>query len=55
MKYLVVVANGEMVINRRITGVCHVNIEDGIYTLRDKDGIVLFSTPTDSLVYLELE
>lgn len=55
MKYLVVVANGEMVTNRRIAGVERVVIADGIYALYDRGGLLLFSSPVDSLVYLELE
>ncbi|MBN6206376.1 hypothetical protein JYK21_07915 [Ralstonia pickettii] len=55
MRYLAVVANGDIVTNRRIAEVERIVIEEGIYILYDKEGTILFSSPTDSLVYLELE
>ncbi|MCR1833065.1 hypothetical protein NSA56_01470 [Oceanobacillus caeni] len=55
MRYLAVVANGDYVTNRRISGVEHITIAEGVYVLYDKENKVLFSSPADSLVYLELE
>ncbi|WP_156520678.1 hypothetical protein [Oceanobacillus sp. Castelsardo] len=55
MKYLVVVANGDYVTNRRVSEVEYIVIDEGVYTLYDKENKVLFSSPADSLVYLELE
>lgn len=55
MKYLVVVANGDYVTNRRVSEVEHIVIDEGVYTLYDKENTILFSSPADSLVYLELE
>lgn len=54
MKYLAAVANGDEVTNVYITEVKKVIIEEGIYILYDVEGAVLFSSPSDSLVYLEL-
>lgn len=55
MIYSVAVANGETMLNRRVLGVASVKVNDGIYILFGKDGTVLFSSPVDSLVYLEAE
>lgn len=54
MIYLVVVANGEMVTERNISGVSNVVIENDVYILYDKDGVVVFSSPVDSTVSIEL-
>ncbi|BAQ11315.1 hypothetical protein OXB_2844 [Bacillus sp. OxB-1] len=54
MNYLIVVANGEMVTNRRILGVHTLTTYDErVYVFRDATGAVLFSAPFDSVVYIE--
>lgn len=54
MIYSVVVANGEMVTERQVGNVSKVVIENDVYILYDKDGVVVFSSPVDSTVSLEL-
>ena len=55
MAYLIVVACGDKVSNRRVTGVKDVEIVDGIYKLYDYSNTIIFSAPADSVVYMELD
>ena len=55
MVYLIVVACGEKVSNRRVAGVKDVEIIDGIYKLYDYSNTINFSAPADSVVYMELD
>lgn len=54
MIYSVVVANGEMVTERQIGSVSNIVIENDVYILYDKEGTILFSSPIDSTVSIEL-
>ena len=54
MNYYVRVANGELETTLSITEVDKVDLNNGVYTLLDKNEMVLFSSPTDSVVYLVL-
>lgn len=56
MNYLIVIANGEMVTKRRISGVHSlVTYDERVYVFLDVTGAVLFSAPFDSVVYIEQE
>jgi len=55
LNYIIVVANGDSIIKRRIIGVSVLNFVDGAYVFRDTTGSVLFSAPYDSVVYVEQE
>ena len=52
MRYSIVVANGESSYECKVSEVEQVIIEEGIYKLYGKKGVLLFSTPQDSLVYM---
>lgn len=55
MNYSVMVADGDWKSERKVTEVTDVKVEDGVYLLSDKNGAVLFSSPVESLVYLEVD
>lgn len=55
MTYSIVIANGEAVNKRRVAGVKEVTIIEGIYSLFDYTGTLVFSAPADSVIYLELD
>lgn len=56
MKYLIVVAVGELVTNRRVSGVHSLTTYDErIYVFKDATGTILFSVPFDSVVYIQQE
>lgn len=52
MEYLVVIGNGDDVTETHVGGVKKVVVKDGIYTLYGEGKTVLFSSPSDSLVYM---
>ncbi|MFC4661736.1 hypothetical protein [Oceanobacillus aidingensis] len=54
MKYLVTVANGEWMSERTVSEVDTVKVRDGVYIFFDKDATILFSSPIDSTVCVEL-
>ena len=46
-------ANSEKAVVKQIVDVCDVVIEDGIYLFRDTKQHILFSAPSDSLIYVQ--
>ena len=46
-------ANGEKSVVKQIVNVCDVVIEDNIYLFRDTEQHILFSAPSDSLIYTQ--
>lgn len=55
MIYTVVVANGTNERELKVSGVNNVVIENNVYILYDNSGVVLFSAPADTLMYLEMQ
>ncbi len=55
MIYLATVANGDREWSIEIPGVENVVVKDSVYVLYDKNNTVLFSSPVDSLVCLEVK
>lgn len=45
--------NGEETVMKQIVDVCDVVIEDGIYLFRDTEQNIIFSAPSDSLIYIQ--
>lgn len=54
MSYKVVTANGERVFEMKFFQVKDVYVNEGIYYIYDTSNILLFSAPTDSVVYIGL-
>lgn len=45
--------DGEETVVKQIVDVCDVEIEVGIYLFRDNEQHILFSTPSDSVIYIQ--
>lgn len=54
MNYLITVANGDWVSERAVSEVRNVVVRDGVYILFDAEGSILFTSPIDSTVSVEL-
>lgn len=54
MQYKVVVANGEKVFEVTFLQVREVYAQEGMYYIYDTSNILLFTAPTDSVVYIAL-
>ena len=55
MVYEVMLAykDGEETVVKQIVDVCDVEIEVGIYLFRDNEQHILFSAPSDSVIYIQ--
>lgn len=54
MSYLITVANGDWMTERKIIEVNSIEVRDDVYIFFDKDSTILFSSPIDSTVSVEL-
>ena len=54
MNYLIAVANGDWMTERKVIEVNSIEVRDDVYIFYDKDGTILFSSPIDSTVSVEL-
>ncbi|WP_339236886.1 hypothetical protein [Oceanobacillus sp. FSL W7-1281] len=54
MNYLIAVANGDWMTERKVIEVNSIEVRDDVYIFYDKDGTILFSSPIDSTISVEL-
>ncbi len=53
MKYEVVLANGDTIISREVDTVNETHIENEVYVMLDATGVMVFSAPVNSVVYMQ--